>query len=204
MKARYTCGDETHKVDLTAIVTSLEGSGLGEWMRSSVRAQPIVEAIHVMAVALVFGSIVIIDLRLLGYLDTRRPFTRVSGELLRWTWAGFGIAVVTGAMMFVPNAGTYLANTPFGLKMAALLGAGVNMAVFQFTTLRTVAAWDANTPVPLTGRVAGALSILLWASVIVFGRWIGFTKGYDFAIPEDMDFDFLGGCLGCLSGTMLA
>lgn len=193
-------------MDLTAIAASLEGSGFGEWMRSSLKALPVIEAIHVMAVAVVFGTIFIIDLRLLGYADTRRPFSRLSGELVHWTWAGFAIAVVTGAMMFVPNASTYIVNTPFGLKMATLLGAGVNMAIFQFTTLRTINHWDANVPVPLAGRVAGALSIVLWTGVIVFGRWIGFTKGYDFSIPEDMDFDFdfLEGCLRSLRDRLIA
>ncbi len=187
-------------MSLTAIAASLESSGFGEWMRSSLKALPIIEAIHVMAIAVVFGTILIIDLRLLGYPDTRRPFTRLSNELLRWTWAGFAVAVLTGSMMFVPNASTYVVNTAFGLKMGALLGAGLNMAVFQFTTLRSVANWDANARVPLAGRVTGALSIALWTCVIVFGRWIGFTKGYDFAIPEDMDFDFdfLESCLRTL------
>jgi hypothetical protein len=53
-----------------------------------------------------------------------------------------------------------------------------------------VAKWDANSPVPLGGRIAGATSILIWACVIVFGRWIGFTKGYDFSVPKEMDLDF--------------
>jgi hypothetical protein len=177
-------------VDLTAIAASLETSGLGEWMRSSLKALPVIEAIHVMAVSVVFGTILIVDLRLLGYPDTVRPFSRVSGELLPLTWVGFAVAVVTGGLMFVPNASTYVVNTAFGLKMLTLLGAGLNMALFQFTTLRSIAAWDTGVRVPTAGRVAGAISLVLWTGVIVFGRWVGFTKGYDFAIPEDMDFDF--------------
>lgn len=177
-------------MDLTAIAASLEASGLGEWMRSSVKALPVIEAIHVMAVAVVFGTILIVDLRLLGYPDVQRPFSRVSGELLPFTWIGFAVAVVTGVLMFIPNASTYVVNTAFGLKMLTLLGAGLNMGLFQFTTLRSIARWDAQRPVPAAGRVAGALSMVLWVGVIVFGRWVGFTKGYDFAIPDDMDFDF--------------
>ena len=81
--------------------------------------------------------------------------------------------------------------------MLLLLGAGVNMAIFQFKTLKSVAAWDDHSPTPLAGRIAGASSIVLWTSVIFVGRWIGFTKGYDFEIPEDieLDFDFLGAVL---------
>jgi hypothetical protein len=177
-------------LDLSEIVANIEGSGLGEWMRSSIKAVPVVEAVHVMAIALLFGTILIVDLRLLGLPSTQRAFTRVSDELLRLTWAAFAIAVITGAALFAANAATYFDNTPFRWKMLALLLAGVNMAVFQFWTFRTVAGWDRNAPTPPAARAAGALSILLWTGVIFLGRWIGFTKGYNFEIPEDLEFDF--------------
>jgi hypothetical protein len=177
-------------MDLASIVQDIESSGLGEWMRGYVKAMPIVESIHVMAIAVLFGTILIVDLRLLGILDIKRPITRVSGELLRLTWAAFFVAAVTGAMMFAANATTYFDNTPFRLKMLMLLGAGVNMAVFQWVTFKSVAEWDRDAPAPLAARVAGALSIMIWTSVIFLGRWVGFTKGYDFGIPEDVDLDF--------------
>lgn len=180
-------------MDFTTLVADIEASGLGEWMRSSLKAVPIVESIHVTAVALVFGTILIVDLRLLGLMDTRRAFTRVSEEMLRWTWAAFGIAVVTGALMFAANASTYYINTPFRLKMVALVAAGMNMAFFHLVTFKTVPGWNVEASPPAAARLAGALSILIWTSVIFLGRWVGFTKGYDFGIPEDveLDFDFL-------------
>jgi uncharacterized protein YqjF (DUF2071 family) len=110
--------------------------------------------------------------------------------MLRLTWAAFCIAVLAGVLMFAANAHTYYANTAFRLKMLSLLGAGLNMAIFQGVTYRTVSAWDRNVPTPLAGRVAGALSILLWLTVIFFARWIGFTKGYDFSIPQDSHINF--------------
>ena len=172
------------------MVQAIEASGIGEWMRNSVKAMPVVEAVHVMAVAVVFGSILIVDLRLLGFLDRSRPYSRVASELLGWTWAAFGVAVVTGGLMFAANAMTYYENMPFRFKMLALVGAGVNMAVFHFFTARTVNDWDNRVPAPSAARAAGALSILLWTGVIFLGRWIGFTKGYNFDVPDDLDFDF--------------
>jgi hypothetical protein len=192
-------------VDLTAFADTLQQSGISEWMRGSLKALPIIEAIHVMAVAVVFGTIFIVDLRLLGYRDMARPFSRVFGETLRWTWIGFGLAVVTGSLLFLPNARTYVANTAFALKMLGLLGAGINMAVFELTTRRTVASWDSSAQVPLAARIVGATSILIWTWVIVCGRWIGFTKGYDFTVPKeiDLDFEFSQGGLGCLGDIWL-
>lgn len=176
-------------MDPTSIVQTIESSAIAEWMRTSLKAMPIVEFVHVLAATTVFGTILIVDLRLLGFRDTRRPFTRISRELLRLTWAAFFVAVFTGALMFTPNASTYLENTAFGLKMLALLGAGVNMAIFQGITYRGVAAWNESAHTPHAARVAGAVSILIWITVIFLARWIGFTKGFHFGAPEDLDLE---------------
>ena len=177
-------------MDIPSIVATLQASAPAEWMRSSVKAMPFVEATHVLAAATVFGTILIVDLRLLGFPNTRRSFTRVSDEMLRLTWTAFCVALVTGSLMFVANANTYYVNTEFRLKMLALIGAGLNMAYFQFVTFRTVDEWDSGTPSPLAARVAGAISIFIWVSVIFLARWIGFTKGYDFEVPENVNFEF--------------
>ena len=177
-------------MDLPSVIQAIEASGPAQWMRTSVKAMPFVESLHVLAAATVFGTVFIVDLRLLGFPDTRRPVTLISREMLRLTWAAFCIAVIAGVLMFAANAHTYIGNTAFRLKMLALVGAGVNMAIFQGLTYRTVSAWDKNAPTPLAGRVAGALSILLWLTVIFFARWIGFTKGYDFSIPQDSHINF--------------
>jgi hypothetical protein len=176
-------------MDIPAFVQVIQASGPAEWMRTSVKAMPIVEAIHVLAAATVFGTIFIVDLRLLGLPDTRRPFTRVASEMLHLTWMAFGVAVIAGLLMFAANADTYYANTAFRLKMVALLGAGVNMAIFQGITFRNVSAWD-STRTPLPARVAGVVSIVIWVTVICLARWIGFTKGYDFDVPANVDFQF--------------
>jgi Family of unknown function (DUF6644) len=177
-------------MDPASIVQSIQASAPAEWMRTSVKAMPIVEAIHVLSAATVFGTILIVDLRLLGFPNTRRPFTRVSNELLRLTWAAFCVSVITGLLMFAANATTYFGNTAFRLKMVALLCAGLNMAIFQRITFRTVGAWDRAVPTPLAARLAGAVSILIWVAVICLARWIGFTKGYNFEVPDDVDLDF--------------
>jgi hypothetical protein len=177
-------------VNLTAVFEFMQNSALSEYLRTSLKAMPIVEAIHVMAIATVFGTILLVDLRLLGYPNVQRSFTKLHHELLRWTWTAFGIAVVTGVLLLFVNAITYQRNTAFWLKMIAMALAGINMLVFEYVTARSVASWDKGVMPPAAARAAGALSIILWVSVIVFGRWIGFTKGYDFSIPEDVQLDF--------------
>jgi hypothetical protein len=176
-----------------SFIHTIEASAVGEWMRSNVLAMPWVNTLHVLCITVVFGSILVVDLRLLGLLDRGRAVTRVSDEMLRITWVAFAGAVLTGALFFSANATTYWFNNAFRFKMLAITLAGINMLLFQFVTYRGVAAWNSNAPTPRAAKLAGALSILLWTTVIVLGRIIGFTKGFDTSVPENMDFDFSGG-----------
>lgn len=177
-------------MDTPSFVQVLYDSAVGEWMRLSLRGQPIVEALHVLLIAVVFGTIMIVDLRLLGFPSVGRSFKRTSDELLKYTWIAFAGAAVTGVMLFTANAFSYYVNTAFRIKLVLIVLAGINMAVFQFITAKTAASWDKGAPTPTSARVAGFVSLALWTAVIFFGRWIGFTKGYDFAIPDEVQFEF--------------
>ncbi len=180
-------------MDLLPIVEAIQNTGFAEWMRMSRKGLPIINWMHVVAITTVFGTIFVVDLRLLNYPNASRSFTRLSEEMLRWTWGAFALAVITGLMLFAANAVTYYNNTAFWLKMGAIVLAGINMAVFQFLTFRSVTHWDRDRPTPVAARAAGAMSILLWLSVIFLGRWIGFTKGYNFEVPDEIEedlFDF--------------
>jgi hypothetical protein len=135
---------------------------------------PWVESSHVVFLALVAGTILTVDARLVGFASRHLRFTYLSDRLLPWTWGAFLGAAITGSMLFMANATTYANNTPFLIKMALIVLAGLNMAYFQFVTFRTVQSWDTGTPAP-AARAAGYVSIALWCAVIVFGRWIGFV-----------------------------
>ncbi len=125
-----------------SILESIQGSALGTWMRYTNGAMPVVEATHVLAAVLLFGTVLIVDLRLLTLVDSSREFTRVSRETLRLTWLAFGISVITGSLMFTTSPQTYFYNAAFQWKALALLGAGLNMALFQLLTARSVRAWN--------------------------------------------------------------
>jgi hypothetical protein len=174
-----------------SILESIQSSALAAWMRDTNPAMQVVEATHVLAAVLVLGTVLIVDLRLLGLTDSSRAATRVGRETLPLTWLAFGVAVVTGALMFTTSPLTYFANWAFQLKALALLAAGLNMTVFQLVTARGIAAWDRTAP-PRAARIAGLASLLLWAAVVLLGRWIGFTKGYDFTIPPGAELELFG------------
>lgn len=165
-------------MDFSTFFDSLQNSGIAQWVNTAGPAYPIIESLHVIAIALVFGTILIVDMRLLGLASTNRPFTRVAHDLLRLTWGGFVLAVVTGTLLFLPNASSIYINVNFQIKMILLILAGINMFIFELVTARNVSVWDTVKP-PNAARVAGLLSIGLWMSVIVFGRLIGFTSVAD-------------------------
>ena len=157
--------------------------GFLEWLQGTPLAVsiaeewfPLVESVHVITMALVAGTIFIVDTRLVGLTSTRLPFSYVSDRLVPWTWGAFGCSVLTGTLMFMANATGYYDNTPFRVKLFLLLLAGLNMLYFQSRTFRSVSDWDAGRP-PAAARAAGLISICLWCGVIGFGRWIGFVIG---------------------------
>ena len=86
---------------------------------------PGIESIHVLAIALVVGSITMVDLRLLDINLRDRPVGELMAEVLPWTWASFAVAVCSGALLFSSNASHYWGTLPFRAKML-LLAAGRN------------------------------------------------------------------------------
>jgi hypothetical protein len=161
-------------VALEQALTRLQDLSLPTQIRESDWLFPTIETVHVFALVLVVGSIMTVDLRLLGVANKERPFSEVASEMLPWTWTAFAIAALAGMLMFSSKALIYYGNIPFRLKMACLLLAGINMAMFHWLGTRHLDAWDRGRP-PRAAQLAGGASLLLWIMIVAAGRWIGFT-----------------------------
>ena len=157
-----------------AVFKALQASPVGLTISGSTWMFPTIETVHVFALVLVVGSIMTVDLRLLGLTNRDRPFSQLAGEMLPWTWVAFAVAASSGLLMFSSKALIYYGNIPFRLKMCCLLLAGINMALFHWLGTRRVAAWDRGRP-PRAAKLAGGASLLLWTTIVAAGRWIGFT-----------------------------
>lgn len=162
-------------MDIQALLQTLQETSVATFIRESGSAFPALEAVHVIGIALVFGTIAVVDLRLLGVASHRRSALRLIQELLPYTWVAFAACVITGALMFVANATTYAQNSVFLWKMGLLLLAGLNMGIFHLGAFRRIDEWDTRLPPPGQARVAGFSSLALWAGVICLGRWIAFS-----------------------------
>ena len=162
-------------MDIASILDWLQQTSLAVHIRDSLFAFPLIESTHVIGLTLVFGTIAIIDLRLLGLASTNRSFQRLAADIMKWTWVAFAVSAATGSLMFITNAAVYYHNAYFRAKIALLFLAAINMLVFELTTRRTVAQWDRDASAPPLGRAVAAVSLVIWISVIVTGRMIGFT-----------------------------
>ena len=160
---------------VTAFLQSLEASSWGVFIHNKAWAFTTVEVVHVFAVSLLLGTIMIVDLRLLGLASAKRLFTEVARQVLPFTWAAFVLAVAAGSLLFISRATEYVASPVFWTKMALIVLAGINMIIFEFVTVRGVEKWNLDASPPPAARLAGAVSISCWILVIALGRLIGFT-----------------------------
>ena len=154
---------------------SLYDSPVGSAIRESDVLFPWIESTHVLMATTVVGTIAIVDLRLIGYGSHRRGARQLILDLLPFTWVAFGLAALTGSLLFTSNALSYTANAPFVSKMVVLFLAGINMAIFHLTAYRRIGQWNDALPPPWGVRIAGATSLILWIAIVFLGRWIGFT-----------------------------
>jgi hypothetical protein len=164
---------------LEALLLGLEGSAFAEWFRASLWLYPAVETLHIVGFAILVGAAFALDLRLLGRLralpvaETVRGLTRVA----RWSLL---LVVPSGLILFATDATSLAANPAFRIKLVLLVAAGLNAALFHRLVFREGAFLQNRgppepTPIPAAARVVGLLSILLWFSVIAFGRLIAYV-----------------------------
>lgn len=129
---------------------------------------------HIMGLAFAVGTLVWIDLRLMGVVMTSCPAAILQRRLLPWSLFGFAVMFASGIALFIGFATRAVGNTFFWLKMLALLLAAVNALVYHRITERRIAQWD-GAPPPGMARMAGITSLLLWAIVILCGRMMSYT-----------------------------
>jgi hypothetical protein len=157
------------------LISYFENSALADNIRENDLLFPLIESVHVVAICLVVGSILAVDLRLLGLASINRPVSRLTRGVLPLTWGAFAVAIASGGLLFISNATKYLGNGFFVAKMFLIAAAGLNMAIFHLVGAKDLPRWENDARLPLRARLAGGVSIALWIAVVACGRWIGFT-----------------------------
>jgi hypothetical protein len=127
-------------------------------------------AIHVLTLAVFVGTIAMVDLRLLGVTMVGVPVSDVMTRLLPWSAAGLVVMLVSGALLFYAAPVLGYHNIFFRVKMVTLAFALINAWTFHRRMYRRVADWDRDPVPPPMARMAGGVSLFLWAAIITAGR----------------------------------
>lgn len=160
---------------MLALCKWLEQTSIGASVRQSVWLFPAIETAHLLGMAALVGMVGVFDLRLVGWVMPQAKVSDLGRRLLPWAWVGFAVQVVTGMLLFSSEAIKVYTNPAFRLKMLLILLAGVQALIFHRTVYRNVASWDEHGVLPVSAKVSGVLSLLLWMGVVAAGRFIGFV-----------------------------
>ncbi len=156
-----------------AILVAVQDSALGQAMRQSLYLYPAVEIVHLLAIALLVGSILALDLRLVGWRVVA-PSWPLARHLLPIAVAGFAFAVLSGLLLFTTEAASLAFNPAFRIKLLLLLLAGLNALLLHRGPWRDIGQWSGAPKPPARVRAAAILSAVLWVGVLSFGRLIAY------------------------------
>ncbi len=153
----------------------IQNSSIGTHIRESVYTFPLIEATHVIGLAVSVGTIAIVDLRLIGAALTKEPVTDVIEQLQPWTLSGFAVQFISGIFLFWSEAARLYPSYSYRAKFVFLILLGINALLFHTTIYKSVDKWDREAVTPWRARMAGWIGITFWAAVIFFGRWTAYN-----------------------------
>jgi hypothetical protein len=137
---------------------------------------PAVQTIHILSVAVLFSSAIIVDLRIWQLLQRDAPLPEVARRFLPAIWPVLLILLITGSLLIIGEPRRSLLNSTFYLKMALLAAAIVLTAGLQRSISSSPNFWDMNRGRRIAGRLAATASILVWCGILFAGRWIAYTQ----------------------------
>jgi hypothetical protein len=150
-------------------------SPIGMGIRESIWVFPILEGTHLLGIALSVGVLCWFDLRLLGLVWSDEPIEKVWNSVLPVALVGFVLMFITGLFLFWAEARTAFHSVHFWIKIALLVIVGLNALVFELTSHTKMRDWQDASAVPLRARMAGVISLVLWAAIIITGRTMAYT-----------------------------
>ncbi|WP_202842871.1 hypothetical protein [Luteimonas saliphila] len=157
---------------IASAAVALESSALGDWMRGGGLSYALVNVLHLLGLALLVGPTLLLDLRLLG-AGRAFPLVETVRTLSRIAAAGVAIAVCSGVALFAADAVALWSHPVMRTKLALVLVALTNVALFYAWAGRGRSAWTAE--VPMAARVSAAVSLLAWPAIVVAGRMIAYV-----------------------------
>jgi hypothetical protein len=153
------------------LVVWMQGSSLAEFVRNSRFAWAWLEVSHFIGMSMLFGSILVMDMRLMGFFRDVISIRAVRA-LAPWAALGFAINLASGIVFLVKDAERLLPNPSFQFKMVCILAAGINLLFFAVKFGKSSIAWRDDVDPPIPAKLVGAVSLVAWILVIWGGRMI--------------------------------
>ncbi len=158
-------------MSVLSFFTWCENTSIGEAIRASLWLFPAIESFHLLALAVIGGAVLVVNLRLLGFGFQRQPVAQLWRDTRPWMLGSLSVMLVSGMLLFTSEAVKLYYHEAFWVKMTSLLLS----ILFTFTVHRKVALADEGRVRPFWSKMAALISILIWTGVGVGGRWIGFS-----------------------------
>lgn len=160
---------------ILSICQWIEATSLSVGIRESTWTYPIIESIHVLGLTVFMGVLLFWDMRLLGLVLRHIPVTRVWRQVIPWIALGAVVMTVTGVLLFWSDPVRFYGNVFFRIKVVGLFLALVNAAAFHLGIEKQIVRWDTAAVTPPGARIAGGVSIALWAVIVVCGRFVAYN-----------------------------
>jgi hypothetical protein len=158
-------------MSVPGVFTFIENTPIGLALRNSLWLFPVVEAIHLLGLAVIGGAVLMVNLRLLGLGLTRTPVSELARDTRPYLLGSLTVMLVTGFLLFASEATKCYTHDAFWVKMISLALA----ILFTFTVQAKIVSAQEGTTSPGVSRLVAIVSLVLWTGVGIGGRWIGFS-----------------------------
>jgi hypothetical protein len=136
---------------------------------------PIIQTVHILGITAIMGSIVMIDLKVLGLALPSQSTGELVRRLMPWMWWALPIQAISGLTFVFARPLRYAVNPVFGLKFTMLAPAILLAAVFHLACMKDRDFWERSLGRRVSARIIAGLSLLLWVGVVLAGRWIAYA-----------------------------
>jgi hypothetical protein len=137
---------------------------------------PMTQSIHIIAIAIVMSSVIMVDLRLMGVAGRSQSISSLTQRFIPWVWWSLAVLLASGTVLIVAEPRRDLLNPVFQIKMLLLIAAIVVTAVFQLAVSRNMKAWDLSPERRGGAWITAIASLLVWTAIVGCGRWIAYVE----------------------------